>query len=81
LQTVAFGPDSLTLAIASRDGTALIANGGTGKQLDFINWRKGWHSSALELVAISPDGARIAAAIDSHVEIWETPALAHWFKK
>ncbi|WP_335084629.1 nSTAND1 domain-containing NTPase [Nostoc sp.] len=65
--SVAFSPDSKTIASASADNTVKLWNAATGKEITTL---KG-HSSAVNSVAFSPDGKIIASASkDKTVKLW-----------
>lgn len=67
VEGVAFSPDGTLLAMASRGGSVLLWDVGTGQLLETL---KG-HSSAVEAVAFSPDGRTLASGGgDQTVRLW-----------
>ncbi|WP_341526616.1 caspase family protein [Nostoc sp. UHCC 0302] len=65
--SVAFSPDSKTIASASSDTTVKLWNAATGKEITTL---KG-HSSDVLGIAFSPDGKTIASASsDTTVKLW-----------
>ena len=68
VNSVAFSPDSQTIASGSRDGTVKLWNLAGGQELLTLTGHKDWVNS----VAFSPDGQTIASASqDGTVKLWD----------
>jgi WD40 repeat protein len=65
---VAYGPDGRTIASVSDDDTLVLWNAHTGGVLDRFDTHEPRN------VAFSPDGARLAVAGPSAVELWDRPS-------
>lgn len=67
--SIAFSPDGIRLATASRDGTARVWDAGTGEEI-FTFTR---HTGVVTGVAFSPDGMRLATSSHDHTaKVWDS---------
>jgi WD40 repeat protein len=72
IPSIAFAPDSMTLAIAVLDEYAKILDASTGKEQKSFR-----HPAAVHSVAFSPDGRLLAtAARDNAIRIWDSAVVA-----
>ena len=73
--SVAWSPDSQTLASASSDQTVKLWDAGSGQLLRTL----AGHSSVVVSVAWSPDGKTLASASSDHtMKLWEAGIRAIW---
>jgi WD40 repeat protein len=73
VSSVAFSPDGKTLVSGSHDGTLILWDVATGKQIRSIEDHR-LHGRPFEVVSVafSPDGQRVASASsDQTVRVWE----------
>jgi WD40 repeat protein len=69
VESVAFSPDGICLASASRDETVKLWDAASGQELRTL---KG-HTAEVRSVAFSPDGRRlVSAGEDGTVKLWDT---------
>src|SRR5262249_28041229 len=77
IRTLAFSPDSRTLAAGTFDGVIQLWNVASGQQLGAIQA----HISYVDTVAFSPDGTTLASSsMDNTVKLWRAPGwneIAH----
>jgi WD40 repeat protein len=75
IKRIALHPDSLHLAVGLADGTVLVCNIATGKEITLPQQ----HGAAVVSIAIRSDGKSMASAdLDGNITLWQPDPVSLW---